>query len=474
MTELGKTLLEKIRNGRCEVLGLGVSNIPLCRFLLNNGAENIFGRDKKSEADLGEIATELKSLGVKLITGEDYLEGIGGESADNTVIFRAPGIRPDREQIKTAVDSGAILTSEMELFFELTDCKTLIGVTGSDGKTTTTTLVGKLLEEQIRLDGDERKVFVGGNIGEPLLPKLGEIGENDFVVVELSSFQLMTMRRSVHRAVVTNLTPNHLDWHTGMDEYRDAKTNLFAHEPCTSLTVNFEDKTTLAFGKSFCGCVTYFSSEREPNGNAVFERDGKVIFADENGEEEILDVSSIRLPGRHNLQNYMAAISATRGLVSPKAIKNIAESFGGVEHRCEFVREKDGVKYYNSSIDSSPTRTAAALSAFGQRVVIICGGYDKKIPFEPLAVSLCQHAKTVVLTGATAEKIKTAILSCPEYSDGIFELMERSDFAEAVKAASSAATPGDIVILSPACASFDAFKNFMERGRRFKELVNNL
>ncbi len=472
MTEFGKKLLKNIRDGRCEVLGLGVSNIPLCRFLVENGAENICGRDKKSEEELGEVATELKSLGVTLITGDGYLDGLGGES---TVIFRAPGIRPDRPQLKEAVDRGAILTSEMELFFELTDCKNVIGVTGSDGKTTTTTLIGKLLEEQIRLDGDGRRVFVGGNIGRPLLPRLGEIRENDFVVVELSSFQLMTMKRSVHRAVVTNLTPNHLDWHTGMDEYRDAKTNLFAHEPCLSLTVNFEDPTTLSFGKSFSGRVTYFSSEREPSGNAVFERDGRVIFADENGEEAILDVSSILLPGRHNLQNYMAAISATRGFVSSEAVKNIAESFGGVEHRCEFVREKDGVRYYNSSIDSSPTRTAAALSAFGdQRVVIICGGYDKNIPFEPLAVSLCRHAKTVVLTGATAGKIKSAILACPEYSDGIFELAERPDFADAVHAASESAAEGDVVILSPACASFDTFKNFAQRGLRFKELVNGL
>ncbi len=474
MTEFGEILLKNIRDGRCEVLGLGVSNIPLCRFLAENGAKHICGRDKKSEAELGDIAKELKSLGLTLITGDNYLDGIGGESLESAVIFRAPGIRPDRAQIQTAVERGATLTSEMELFFELTDCKTVIGVTGSDGKTTTTTLIGKLLEEQIRLDCSDRRVFVGGNIGEPLLPRLGEIRENDFVVVELSSFQLMTMKRSVNRAVVTNLTPNHLDWHTGMDEYRDAKTNLFSHEPCESLTVNFEDPTTLAFGHGFDGRVTYFSTERRPSQNAVFERDGYVIFADENGEEEILEVSSVRLPGRHNLQNYMAAISATRGLVSREAIKNIAESFGGVEHRCEFVREKDGVKYYNSSIDSSPTRTAAALSAFGQPVIIICGGYDKKIPFEPLAVSLCRHAKAVVLTGATAEKIKSAILACPEYRPDIFELIERPDFADAVSAASSAAEPGDVVILSPACASFDAFKNFAERGRRFKELVNNL
>ncbi len=474
MTEFGQKLLKKIKNGRCEVLGLGVSNLPLCRFLANIGAKKIYGRDKQSEALLGEVAKELKAFGVSLITGGDYLENIGGDTPETTVIFRAPGIRPDRPQINVAVERGAILTSEMELFFELTDCKNIIGVTGSDGKTTTTTLIGELLREQIKLDNSERKVFVGGNIGVPLLPRLDDIRENDFVVVELSSFQLMTMRRSVHRAVVTNLTPNHLDWHPDMEEYRAAKTNLFAHEPCVSLTVNAEDPTTVEFGKSFTNRVTYFSSERGPVENAIFERDGEIIASDEKSEEKILNVSSILIPGRHNLQNYMAAISATRGLVSSQAIKNVAERFGGVEHRCEFVREKDGVKYYNSSIDSSPTRTAAALSALGQRVIVICGGYDKNIPFEPLALSLCRHAKAVVLTGATAEKIKAAILSCPEYHFDLFELIERSDFTDAVITASHTADAGDIVILSPACASFDAFKNFAERGRKFKEIVNKL
>lgn len=474
MTEFGRDLLEKIKRGRCEVLGLGVSNLPLCRFLVKNGAENIYGRDKKSEERLFQTASELKELGVKLLTGDDYLEEIGGDETESTVIFRSPGIRPDLPQIRAAVERGALLTSEMELFFELTDCENIIGVTGSDGKTTTTTLIGKLLEEQIRLDKSDRRVFVGGNIGEPLLPRLNEIGRDDFVVVELSSFQLMTVHRSVKRAVVTNLTPNHLDWHTGMDEYRDAKANLFSHEPCVHLTVNAEDPTTLSFGKGFDGGVTFFSSTRELEANAVFEREGKVVYSDEDGEEVLLDVSSILLPGRHNLQNYMAAISATRPFVSREAIKSIAEGFGGVEHRCEFVREKDGVRYYNSSIDSSPTRTAAALSAFGQRVVIICGGYDKKIPFEPLALSLCRHAKTVVLTGATAQKIKEAILSCPEYRPELFDIVERPDFTDAVIETSHIAEKGDVVILSPACASFDAFENFAARGRRFKEIINKL
>ena len=474
MTEFGRDLLEKIKHGRCEVLGLGVSNIPLCRFLAENRAKNIYGRDKKSEESFLQTANELKEMGVTLLTGKDHLEDIGGEEPESTVIFRSPGIKPSLPQIREAVERGAMLSSEMELFLELTCCENIIGVTGSDGKTTTTTLIGKLLEEQIRLDKSDRRVFVGGNIGAPLLPQVEDIKKDDFVVLELSSFQLMTMRRSVKRAVVTNLTPNHLDWHPNMEEYRDAKANLFSHEPCEHLTVNAEDATTRLFGESFGNSVTFFSSERELEGNAVFEKDGAIVFSDGNSEESLLDVSSIIIPGRYNVQNYMAAISATRPFVSKEAIRNVAESFVGVEHRCEFVREKDGVRYYNSSIDSSPTRTAAALSVFDNRVVVICGGYDKNIPFEPLALTLCKHAKTVVLTGATATKIREAILSCPDYRPELFDVIERPDFTEAVIAASGAAEKGDAVILSPACASFDAFENFSIRGRRFKEIVSNL
>lgn len=468
-------LLKRIKNGACEVLGLGVSNLPLCRWLIDRGA-TVIGRDKKSESELGSTANELKSLGVKLITGDEYLDGIGASDPENTVIFRSPGIRPDVKGIADAVSRGALLTSEMELFFELTPTKA-IGVTGSDGKTTTTTLIGEMLRLQFMSDRSGRRVYVGGNIGEPLLPRVDEMREDDVAVVELSSFQLMTMKRSVNRAVITNITPNHLDWHTGMDEYTLAKTNICKHIPCEHVTLNAENEGTARIGNDLSLPITYFSSKRTeiPNAKtAIYEREGKIVFFDGEKEEKIISTSSIKLPGRHNVENYMAAISATWGLVSKEVIKEIAETFNGVEHRCELVRAFRGAKYYNSSIDSSPTRTAAALAAFSQKVIIICGGYDKKIPFEPLAKALCEKAKTVVLTGATGGKIKDAILSCPEYFDGNFDIIEEPDFEKAVKAASDAACPGDIVVLSPACASFDAFKNFAERGRKFKEIIKNL
>ena len=462
-----------IKNGRITVLGIGISNRPLIDWLLLRGA-NVTARDRKSYEQLMPLSEELTKKGVKLILGDEYLENI-----DEDMIFRAPGIRPDLPQIRKAMENGAVLTSEMELFFELTPA-TVLAITGSDGKTTTTTLTYKILEEELKKNV-KGKVFVGGNIGAPLLPHVDEMTGDDFAVVELSSFQLSTMRRSPQRAIMTNITPNHLDWHTDMDEYIEAKCNICRHLPISHITVNSDNEITAEIGRNSDIHVTFFSSSKtdfanithgKVNASAIFIKDGCITLTDGKNEEKILKISDIRLPGKHNVENYMAAISITRGLVSTDSIYEIATSFGGVAHRLEFVRELDGVKYYNSSIDSSPTRTAAALSALSEKPIIICGGYDKKIPFEPLADALCKSAKKVILTGATAEKIKSAILACPLFDESGLEIIEQSDFDSAVKAAHDAAKDGDTVLLSPACASFDAFPNFEVRGNRFKDIVN--
>ncbi len=308
--------------------------------------------------------------------------------------------------------------------------------------------------------------------------------DDDFAVVELSSFQLMTMKRSPNRAAITNITPNHLDWHRGMDEYAAAKTNIFTHG-AARLTVNADNSATRAIGRDAGQVeVTFFSSrghryedvvpEVRGGSPAIFERDG-VIVRSLGGEcEELLAVSDILLPGRHNIENYMTAIANTYGIVSKDIYRDIARTFRGVEHRLELVREVEGVKYYNSSIDSSPTRTAAALSALPVKPVVICGGYDKHIPFAPLAEALCERAAGVVLTGATADKIAEALDACPAYSPERLPVERVGDFREAVLAARRMAEPGGIVLLSPACASFDRFRNFAERGRVFKEIVNGL
>ena len=462
----------RIKNARCTVLGFGVSNIPLVELLIECGNE-ITVHDKKDIDKLGNKAKEFSEKGVKFITGENYLDEI-----DADIIFRSPGIRPDYDGIKKAVENGAELTSEMELFMELTPA-CVLGVTGSDGKTTTTTIAYKLLEKEF--ENTERNIYVGGNIGTPLLSKVGEMTERDICVLELSSFQLFTMKKSPEHAVITNLSPNHLDWHKDMGEYVEAKTNIYKNG-ATYLTLNGNNDLSKELPGLESIKLSLFSSDdsyydivnkykdnpNEKLKSAMFIYDGHIYRYYDDHIIKILNLKSILLPGKHNIENYMAAISLTWGLVSKETIKYIAKIFSGVEHRLEVVREFDGVMYINSSIDSSPSRTAAALSALSQKPIVICGGYDKNIPFEPLADALNEKAKAVILTGATADKINDVLKT----SNTKIEVYIERDFKNAVLKAKNIAKKYDIVLLSPACASFDAFDNFMQRGNKFKEIVN--
>ncbi len=464
--------LQQIKGVRCTVVGLGISNRPLIDFLQNAGAL-VTARDKKTRADFGTELDALEARGVRLILGEGYLDGI-----DEDVIFRSPGIRPDIPPLLDAIARGAILTSEMELFLELCPC-TVIGITGSDGKTTTTTLTGLLLEEECRKKGQGR-VYVGGNIGTPLLSRVLEMTSDDYAVLELSSFQAMTMHRSPHIAAITNLSPNHLNWHTDMDEYVAAKAQLYTHAPCRRLITNAENEIAYRRTQASPLPKTYFSSKKQDvpsfalqkNDRAVYECGGTVLLFDGEREHAMVKTTDIALPGRHNLENYMTAIALTDGLVSAETISHVAKSFKGVAHRLELVREFNGVKYYNSSIDTSPTRTAAALSALPQKPIVICGGSDKGTPMEPLADALCVHAKAVILTGQTAPKIRAALEGKQEIRQGLIPVLDAPDFDGAVRLAKATARHGDVVLLSPACASFDAFKNFEERGEHFRMIVN--
>ncbi len=438
------------------VIGLGISNTPLIGWLLDRGAL-VTARDKKEVDALPDAVRAYADRGVRFVCGEGYLDGITEE-----IIFKAPGLRYDLPPIAEAVAKGSVLTSEMELFFELCPCR-ILGVTGSDGKTTSTTLLYKCLSAEY----GEDKVFVGGNIGKPLLPELDKMDETCFAVVELSSFQLHTMKHSPDIALITNLSPNHLDYHKGMEEYVEAKKNIYLHmKPGSVVVLNGQNEVTKALGADAPEGVTV---RRFLTGEAVVE-DGTITYEG----EPVLKTDEILIPGNHNIENYCGVIAALHGLVSPETIRRIARTFGGVAHRIELVRVKDGVRYYNSSIDSSPTRTTAALNSFKEKVIVICGGYDKHIPFEPLAEPLCEKAKTVVLTGATAGKIKEALTASPCYREGFPKILEESDFREAVLTASREAKEGDIVLLSPACASFDAFPNFEVRGNTFKEIVHGL
>ena len=430
------------------VLGLGVSNRPLVRLLLRFGLD-VTACDKTPRAALDDEVLELERMGAKLRLGDDYLADLAGD-----VVFRTPGMLPTRPELQALIRQGAEITSEMEAFFELCPCM-LIAVTGSDGKTTTTTLIAEMLKAA------GRRVFLGGNIGTPLLPQADEMQPDDIAVVELSSFQLMDMRRSPHIAAITNLAPNHLDYHTDMDEYVTAKKQIFLHQGAADvLVLNRDNALTAAMAAEAKGQVRFFS-RRERLG--VCLQDG-VIYRD---GAPLLRQSDILLPGIHNVENYMTAIAAVEGLVPDDCIRRVAREFGGVEHRIELVRVRDGVSYYNDSIASSPSRTIAGLRSFPQKVILIAGGYDKHIPYDALGPEICAHVKTLVLTGATAPKIRAAT----EQAGGGPQIVEIEDFYEAVRRAAALAQPGDVVILSPASAAFDKFKNFAVRGREFKKTV---
>ena len=445
---------ERLRGKRAVVLGIGVSNRPLIRMLLEYGAE-VTACDKTPREKLDEEVLALERLGARLHVGEDYLEGLEAD-----VVFRTPGMRPDLPQIRRLTEGGAQLTSEMEAFFEVCPC-TRIAVTGSDGKTTTTTLIAKILEHA------GKKVWIGGNIGQPLLPLAKEMSPEDFAVVELSSFQLMTMTSSAEVAVVTNLAPNHLDVHKSMEEYIAAKENVYLHQsPSGKLVVNMDNAITHSFVGKAKGRVEEFSRFGIPE-NGVYLRDGTIY---RNGKK-IMDAADIRIPGVHNIENYMAAACAVEGFASDADIDAVARSFGGVEHRIELVRELDGVRYYNDSIASSPTRTIAGLHSFDRRVILIAGGYDKHIPFDALGPEICAHVKLLILCGATADKIRAAVEGTPEYVPGQPEIVTVQSLSDAVELAHTRAQRGDIVTLSPACAAFDQFKNFMVRGESYKRMV---
>lgn len=446
-----KEYASEYKNKTVGFVGMGVSNLPVLKLFLSAGAKCRV-RDK-NDLSSRDFYPELVSCGVEFITGEGYLDDI-----TESLLFLSPAVRPDLEGINKARSGGTRVTSEMEEFFRLCPCRK-IAVTGSDGKTTTTTLIAELLKAQ------GYKTWLGGNIGVNLFAMLDDIKYDDFAVIELSSFQLMKLSQSPDIAVVTNVAPNHLDWHKDMNEYAEAKKRIFAFQSEDSVTVlNLDDTYTNDFMAEVKGSVRTVSGNTD-DGDIYFNEEG--IFSKENGL--LVADNGIRIVGRHNRYNYSEAYSAVKDYVSCETLKKVASEFGGVEHRIEFVREINGVKYYNSSIDSSPSRTAACINAFKTPVIAICGGYDKNIPYEPLGVLFKNKVKYAVLCGATAKKIADVLSSV-----GYDNYITVSDFNDAVVTASEKACSGDNVVLTPASASFDMFRNFAERGNCFKNIVNSL
>ena len=455
---------QDIKDKRVGFIGVGVSHNDLIKVFLTKGI-NVVIMDKKSEDEFDEtLYEEFSAKGAEFALGENYLD----EIFNCDIVFRTPGFYYNNEVLTKARKAGVVITSEMETFFDICPCK-IYAMTGSDGKTTTTTLISEFLK------AEGKRVHLGGNIGKALLPIVETISDDDVAVVELSSFQLISMRESPDVAGITNITPNHLNVHGTMEEYVEAKTNILRHQNAFSRTVlSWDNQTTRELAPLVRGRLCYFSRFEKVENGAFLRDDGMLCYNDHGKVTEYVNMKDIRIPGMHNVENYLTAIAMTFGDVTPETVAKVAREFGGVEHRIEFVRELDGVKYYNNSIASSPTRVLACLASFDQKQILIQGGSDKGISFEPMADEICRKCKLLILMGETKEKIKAAVEGSPLYKEGYPKIVVVADMQEAVETAHKLAVSGDIVSLSPACASFDMYRMFEDRGNHFKKLVNEL
>ena len=459
-------LAQLIQGKKVAFIGAGVSHKTLIKEFVELGAHVTLCDQKKSVEDFGDYAATIRELGIDLSLGENYLDGFKGQD----IIMRTPGFVGYFEKpLQDAMAAGTMVTSEVELFFDFCPCE-IVAVTGSDGKTTTTTLISKFYEAA------GRKVHLGGNIGAALLPMLPEVSPEDVAVVELSSFQLISMHASPNIAVVTNVTPNHLDHHKDMQEYIDAKKNIVLHQNAFSRTVlNLDNEISNSFSEYVRGTLYKFSRRNSVRSGAYMKSNGEIVMSINGEETHIMKAEEIKIPGLHNIENYLAAISAVWGLVDVETIRKVAMEFAGVEHRAELVRELDGVRWYNDAIGTSPTRTVkGTLSLYDRKIILIAGGYDKKIPYDEMGEVVPKTVKLLILMGATADKIEEATRKASTYSEGNPEIIRVNSMEEAVKIARERAESGDIVSMSPASASFDMYKNFAEKGLHYKRLVMEL
>lgn len=458
-----QAFFEDMRQKRVAFIGTGVSHTELITVFREKGIA-VTVCDKRSADQFQEVYDRLSGMGVEFILGEGYLDAL----TDFDVVFRTPGMYFNNPALTKAREAGVVITSEMEVFFDLCPCK-IYAVTGSDGKSTSTTLIAEILA------ASGKTVHKGGNIGRALLPVIETIREEDAAVVELSSFQLISMRKSPDVALITNITPNHLDVHGTMEEYTQCKINLIAHQNAFSRTVlNLDNDGTKALAPIVRGKLNWFTRREVPERGAFLREDGMLCYTEKGEVTPVVQMEDIRIPGMHNVENFLGVIAALWGDVEIPAIVQVAKEFGGVEHRIEFVRELNGVKWYNDSIATSPTRVLAGLRSFSQRIIVLAGGYDKKIPFEPMAETVCERVKLLILMGVTAEKIEKAVTSAPNYDPEKIRILHAESMEDAVAIAHREAQKGDIVTLSPACASFDWYPNFEVRGQHFKRLVKEL
>lgn len=451
-----------LKNKKVAVIGLGVSNSPLLDYLYERKAiVSVF--DKKTEDKIDEqLLEKIKKYNMKTYLGENHLNNLVGFD----IIFRSPSCRPDLPEIEAELSRGAILTSEIELLIEMCPGK-VIGVTGSDGKTTTTSLIYEILKQ------NGYNCYLGGNIGIPLFTKLGEMNEKDIVVLELSSFQLMTMKVSPDISVVTNISPNHLDIHKSYEEYIEAKKNIFKYQDEKGiLVINYDNEITKEFAKEANGKVVYFSKQKLDNG-VILDND-IIKISDDGLRRHVINTKNMIIRGVHNFENASAAIAATKSLVDLENAATAISKFKGVEHRLEFIREIDSVKWYNDSIGTSPTRTIAGLKSFNEDIVLIAGGYDKHLDYEPIAKPIVENVRALILMGQTAGKIEKAVMAELQEQNKSMPIYRVENIEESVKKANEIAKKGEIVLFSPASASFDMFKNFAERGEAFKKIVKEI
>ena len=466
MSYINKELIELnnyLKNRKVAIIGLGVSNIPLLNYMHNVGAKVTVFDNRIIEDIPKDTMKKITDYAMEFSLGPNNLSKLEGFD----IIFRSPSCLPTVPELQKEVERGAILTSEIEMLMKLCPGK-VIGVTGSDGKTTTTTLIYEILK------ANGYNCYLGGNIGTPLFTKLNEMTPEDIVVLELSSFQLMGMEISPSISVITNISPNHLNVHSSYEEYIDAKKNIFKYQDENGIVVlNYDNAITKAAAKEANGKVIFFSSKTKLEDGIIL--DGDIIKeCKDKLRRHILSTNTVALRGTHNYENICAAIAATSSLVKVEDAVKAVQEFKGVQHRLEFIREIDGVKWYNDSIGTSPTRTIAGLHSFDERIVLIAGGYDKHLDYTPIAKPILEKVDSLILIGDTAPKIFDAVKEEAEKQGKDIKIYMCDEFKNIVLVAKKVAKPGQIVLFSPASASFDLFRNFEERGNKFKELVNNM
>ena len=451
------------RGKKVAIIGIGVSNLPLLEYFYDLNARVTIFDSKESNQISVEAMQKIEKYGFEFIGGKDSLSRLKGFD----IIFRSPSCMPDRPELVEAVENGAVLTSEIEMVLKLAPCK-VIGVTGTEGKTTTTTLINEIVKKS------GRKTYLGGNMGKPIFTKIRNVKPENIIILELSSFQLSDMDISPDISVVTNIYPDHLNVHKSYEEYREAKKNIFKHQSENGIVVlNFDNEFTREFAKEANGKVIFFSSKEKLDDGFIYDKaDGTIKYCKDGVRRHIIKKEDIKLRGIHNYENICAALAATSSIVDVDTQVKAIEEFTGVEHRLEFVRELNNVKWYNDSIGTSPASTIAGLNSFDEDIILLAGGSDKGLDYKEVGEAIARKVRALILTGPTSEKIENATKQALNGKN--IEIYYTSNMQESVNLAKEIAKAGDVVLLSPASASFDLYKNFEDRGHQFKDCVNNL